>query len=439
MTRRAPWWFPPISFVGIGVGVYLVSFFHLPPYKTALLPFAITGQLALLLVLLRTIWKWPPFMQWLVGMPLAHRIVFGVLIGGMILGHYTLNGRTYFPFVVWEIFPHAEGNSEVVKAQQFYGKTASGAKVRLLAEQLFPSIIQIDRVETLDGAYGAGTTDDLALALATMYNAQHPNDPVREVDLMEAAVNLHPAGGRVAQRTLMRAVENLRRLVGPLRLIHEEAGPRLLALARLGIFALWIVKLLLDPLWRLGEMPPEMLRPVGVLNVLSPTMLSAVFSGPGLARFWECALVVVVCCLPPMRWPVGTALRYTLAALVLTVYSSIIRSFGPAVHTDIVLVLATYALAGFAWADVFAPRAPGRYSYPLITIILMLTLAYSLVGLNRVVTGGLDVFKGRHDDGVGGGCEPARILLQHRDRLACAGVAVREFYAAGGAAWDHGV
>ena len=192
----------------------------------------------------------------------------------------------------------------------------------------------------------------------------------------------------------MRALENLRRVVGPLALIHEQAGPRLLELARLGIFALWVVKLLLDPVWRLAEMPPEMLQPVGVLHLFSPTALAALFNELGLTRLWDCALVVVICCLPPMRWPAGTALRYTLAAIVLTVYSSVIRSFGPAVHTDIVLLLATYALAGFAWADVFAPRAPGRYSYPLITIVLMLTLAYTLVGLNRVVTGGIDVFTG---------------------------------------------
>ncbi len=194
MIRRAPWWFPPISFVGIGVGVYLVSFFHFPQ-RTPLLPFGVTVQLALFLMMARVLWKWPPFAQWIKTMPWAHRIAFGVLVGGMVLGHYTFNGRTYFPFVVWEIFPHAEDNSDVVKAQQFLGKTASGQKVRLLAEQLFPSIIQIDRVEALDADYGAGTTDDLALSLAKMYNAHHPADPVREVDLVEVAVNLHPPAG----------------------------------------------------------------------------------------------------------------------------------------------------------------------------------------------------------------------------------------------------
>jgi hypothetical protein len=195
MIRRAPWWFPPISYVGLAAGVYVVSFFHLPPHKTALLPFAITGQVVLLLVMVRVLWKWPPFAAWLAGMPWVHRIVFGVLMLGMFWGHYTFNGRTYFPFVVWEIFPHAEGNIDVVTAQQFYGKTASGKKVRLLVEREFPSIIQIDRIETLDSAYGPGTTDDLALALAKMYNANHPGDPVRAVDLVEASVNLHPPIG----------------------------------------------------------------------------------------------------------------------------------------------------------------------------------------------------------------------------------------------------
>ena len=190
MSRRAPWWFPPISFVGIAALVCFVSFSH-PFSSTPLEPVAVTGQLFLLLMIVRAFWYWPPFGAWLRGMPVAHRIVFGVLVGGMILGHYTFNGRTYFPFVVWEIFPQAQ-KEEVVKAQEFIGHTARGAKVRLLAEQLFPSIVQIDRVETLDQGYGPGTTDDLALALAKMYNARHPDDPVQQVDLTEVSVNLHP-------------------------------------------------------------------------------------------------------------------------------------------------------------------------------------------------------------------------------------------------------
>ena len=181
MSRRAPWWFPPISFVGIAVVVCFFSFFY------HFVPLAITGQLCLLVIIVRAFWYWLPMQRWIAGMPVAHRLVFGGLIGAMVLGHYTLNGRTFFPFVVWEIFPHAE-TREIVTAHEMIGKTASGAKVRLLVEQQFPSIVQVDRLEDLSPE----TTDALAQALAKMYNAHHPADPVREVDLMEMAVDLHP-------------------------------------------------------------------------------------------------------------------------------------------------------------------------------------------------------------------------------------------------------
>jgi hypothetical protein len=193
MIRRAPWWFPPLSFVAITALVCFISFFH-PWSPTPLMPFAVTGQLCLLLIIVRAFGYWPPFARWIAAMPLAHRIVLGVLIGGMILGHYTFNGRTFFPFVVWEIFPQPEKGGTVT-AQEFIGTTASGAKVRLLAEQLFPSIVQIDRVESLDQSFGPGTRADLALAMAQMYNTLHAADPVRKVDLVEVAVNLHPPAG----------------------------------------------------------------------------------------------------------------------------------------------------------------------------------------------------------------------------------------------------
>jgi hypothetical protein len=188
----------------------------------------------------------------------------------------------------------------------------------------------------------------------------------------------------------MRTSQTLRHLIGPLELIHEQAGPRLLRLARLGIFALWIVKLLLDPLWRLAEMPRELFQPVGILALLPASAVDQFLTPSGLAALLVTTLGVLVLGLTNRAFPLVS----TAAAACLTVYSSLIRSFGPAVHTDIVLLLAVYALAGFAWADWIAPKARGRYSYPLITIVAMLTLSYCLVGLNRSVAGGVSVFTG---------------------------------------------
>jgi len=179
-------------------------------------------------------------------------------------------------------------------------------------------------------------------------------------------------------------------------LLHEQAGPGLLRLARLGIFALWIVKLLLDPLWRLADMPREFFQPVGILGLLPVSALDALLTPAGLTTLLAVTLLVLALGLTNRAFPFIS----TLAAILLTAYSSLIRSFGPAVHTDIVLLLAVYALAGFAWADSIALKSgekrilPGAAAYPLVTIVAMLCFSYCLVGLNRTVAGGARVFTG---------------------------------------------
>jgi hypothetical protein len=201
----------------------------------------------------------------------------------------------------------------------------------------------------------------------------------------------------------MRASQALRRLIGPLELIHEPAGPRLLRLTRLGIFALWIVKLLLDPLWRVAALPRELFQPVGLLALLPATTLDRLLSVPGLTTLWIVTLAVLLLGLTDKAFPIVS----TLAAVLLTAYSCLIRGFGPAVHTDIVLLLAVYVLAGFAWADEMAaavhdrrPVSPrqrgqrGTSSCPLVTIVALLCLSYCLVGLNRAVAGGARIFTG---------------------------------------------
>jgi hypothetical protein len=185
----------------------------------------------------------------------------------------------------------------------------------------------------------------------------------------------------------MRAPAPLRSFPGPIELIHAEAGPGLLRLARLGIFALWIVKLLLDPVWRLSQLPMDFIRPVGLLVFVSPDRAPFFWSEPSLMLLWIVTLMVLIMGLTNRAF----ALVATVAAVLLTIYSSVIRSFGPAVHTDIVLLLSTYALALFAWADIaqkpFARKsstAPTS-SLPLVAIVAVLCLCYSLVGINRAI------------------------------------------------------
>jgi hypothetical protein len=160
------------------------------------IPLKLAAQAYLLLAILLAFRYWPPMTRWFRTIPIPHRVVFGVLIGAMILGHYTLNGRTYFPFVVWEIFPFVH-DDDPVTCREFVATTTDGHKVRLITEQLFPSIVQVDPVEALADPrlYPPETTERLARAMAKVYNEHHADDPVWRVDLMELAVQLHPPAG----------------------------------------------------------------------------------------------------------------------------------------------------------------------------------------------------------------------------------------------------
>jgi len=151
-------------------------------------PFALAEQAYLMIAILLAFRYWPPMFRLVGSMPVAHRLVFGALISGMILGHYSLNGRSYYPFIVWGIFPHAAENHDTVNAYEYIATRADGTKVRLIAEQLFPSLVQIDRVDTMSPVL----TEKLARVLAKKYNEYHANNPVRQVDLMNMIVQMHP-------------------------------------------------------------------------------------------------------------------------------------------------------------------------------------------------------------------------------------------------------
>lgn len=173
---------PAIAFAIIGLCLALIIW--LISYAV---PLRLAGQAYLLIIILLAFRYWPPMIRWVTSMPVPHRVVFGVLIASMILGHYTLNGRTYFPYVVWEIFPFVR-EDDPVTCREFIATTENGSKVRLLVEQLFPSIVQINPLES----YSPETAERLARALAKVYNQHHADNPVRRVDLLVMAVKLHP-------------------------------------------------------------------------------------------------------------------------------------------------------------------------------------------------------------------------------------------------------
>jgi len=184
-SEEKPLWLPPISLVIVPLCVVMVSF---SPWR--FIPFNVTGQALLLFIMLRAFCYWPPMVRWVKSMPVFHRAMFALLIGSMIVGHYTLDSRTFYPYVSWFIFPTVR-EDDPVTCREFIATTAGGKKVRLIVEQLFPSIVQIYPLDD-PKQYTPAQLDHLAAALATAYNRRHADDPVRQVDLVVMAVKLHP-------------------------------------------------------------------------------------------------------------------------------------------------------------------------------------------------------------------------------------------------------
>jgi hypothetical protein len=185
---RKPLWLPPVSLVAIAFCTWLISFTPKWFSLSHLVPFLITGQAVLLVIIVRAFCYWPPMVRWVGRMPVPHRVVLAVIVAGMIVGHFTLQGRTFFPFVAWEIFPVAR-EEDPVTCREFIATTASGKNVRLLVEQLFPSIVQFNPPADNDSPAMARLVQTLAQA----YNQRHANDPVQRIDLMLLAVKLHPS------------------------------------------------------------------------------------------------------------------------------------------------------------------------------------------------------------------------------------------------------
>jgi hypothetical protein len=185
---RRPLWRPPLTFVAIPP---LIAFICLPVIGSyPLTPVTVAVQALLVIVVLRSFCYAPQLTRWAAGMPMPHRIVLGLLIGGMILGHFTFDNRRFFPFVAWEIFPVVRENDPVV-CPEMIATTADGKKVRLLVEQIFPSIVQVDALDN-PAHYPPDRLEELVRATAKMYDELHPDDPIRHIDLMSMAVRLHP-------------------------------------------------------------------------------------------------------------------------------------------------------------------------------------------------------------------------------------------------------
>ncbi|WP_437929859.1 HTTM domain-containing protein [Sorangium sp. So ce291] len=188
----------------------------------------------------------------------------------------------------------------------------------------------------------------------------------------------------------------MRRLLDRLeRAFFAEAPAERLAIVRLlvGGFALVYLCVRAVHLQRVGHLPPESFRPVGVISVLSaPLPLWAVRGLLGAAIAAGAAFVA------GYRFRVAGPLFGALLLWVL----SYRNSWGMVFHTENLLVLHVIALSLGAAADAYsldarraralsAPPAPdGRYGWPLRLLCAITVTSYFIAGITKLRNSGLD-------------------------------------------------
>jgi hypothetical protein len=177
-----------------------------------------------------------------------------------------------------------------------------------------------------------------------------------------------------------------------MRLLHYDASPRELRLVRILVFGVWFLRVAFKPLDQLALIPASLYEPVGLLALLPPSvealLHSAVFLlGLKAATLLSLGLVIT-----------GVALRPAMVAacVLMTLFSSLWRGFaGHIDHESILILFAGYLLTLFAFADARAdakgepvpPDAPTRAGIALTSMLAVLCLVYTMVGVYRTVRG----------------------------------------------------
>ncbi len=179
-------------------------------------------------------------------------------------------------------------------------------------------------------------------------------------------------------------------------LLHEGATARRLGFLRAWVFGLWFVDMAKDPLPRLAELPPSYFRPVGLLTWLPSEAFSVLLSQSGLCVVWMALLLLLLLSGLGVRGYRAFALG---ACVLLTLALGLSFSFSQTRHAEVAALYVAYLVAVFPAADALrlargprasAPRA--TYALGMIGATFVLLSTYMLVGVRRMLDGGLEIF-----------------------------------------------
>jgi len=178
-------------------------------------------------------------------------------------------------------------------------------------------------------------------------------------------------------------------------MLHEHMTQRGLTILRTGIFGMWFVSVLFDPLPVISYLPASAFHPAGFLLRVLPTEWQAwLITGPALHGLKFLTLVTLFGVLVN-RFTKPAAV---CACILLTVYQGIVRGFGHINHAEMGILYAAYFLTLFLFADAAYlkdKRGGTNVNLPsiaFISITAVMLFTFMFTGMFRLLSGGWELF-----------------------------------------------
>jgi predicted DCC family thiol-disulfide oxidoreductase YuxK len=176
------------------------------------------------------------------------------------------------------------------------------------------------------------------------------------------------------------------------RLIHSEATPGALALARIWVFGVWTTMAAGDSIPLRAELPADLAIPIGLLRLMPDGLLGWLVSPAGAMTFK--VGLVAACAAATLGF--ATRISMWAAVLLLVVWQTQLRALaGYAGHATLSLIMAAIVLACSPadraltiWPRRRDDPGPVICQFPLVAILALITIFYLFIGTYRITHGG---------------------------------------------------
>jgi len=186
--------------------------------------------------------------------------------------------------------------------------------------------------------------------------------------------------------------------------LFSHATARDLGVLRTAVFGIWLVIIFFTPITSYTSLPASLFEPLGIYRLLLGSGDGAVMQfilTEGFLVFLKMALLAgcLLCMIGirPFRWiAVPTVALLFLADAITKGFNGFVN------HAELGILYASLVLVMFPSADGFTPfkkkkSAAGKasdtnYVAPILTIAFILCMAYTFIGVHRLLYGGMEQF-----------------------------------------------